>query len=68
MPEAAVYENGDLRPREHDVGRAANSRERPEVDSIAQASGMQTPAKKQLRASIPSRLPAHPIAAGTHET
>ena len=32
MPEAAIDENGDLAPREHNVGLAAKARQRREVD------------------------------------
>ena len=59
MPEAAVDEDRNLRPREHDVSCPSQVGQRPNMHPIAEAKAVQTAPQQHLRSGITSGLPAH---------
>ena len=60
MPEAAVDEDGDLLPREHDVGAPASvSSERREIDTVAETLPMQQGTYRDLRFRVSASVRTH---------
>lgn len=59
VPEAAVDEHSHFRPREHDVGPAANGWLGSDVDAVPQPATMQNPPDGELRRSVPGRRVPH---------
>ena len=62
VPEAAVDEHDDLRPREDDVGAASSIELERLLNAEAISTPMQGGSKRELRRRMRSSRPAHPVA------
>ena len=62
MPEASVDEDRDAAAGEDDVGGASKFWERPIMDPIAKALGVQKPSDQYLRKGVAGPLTTHPTA------
>ena len=61
VPEAAVDEDGEARPGEHDVRATAHAGEGRDINAVAQAGGVQVAPNEHFRRRVRPALALHPL-------
>lgn len=62
MPEASIYEHGDPRPSEYDVGAPPEAVHRGDIHPISKTRGVEKSPHRDLGLGVACALPLHSIA------